>query len=271
MAAPKLPIITPEQRKSGERQLPEQFGEDFRPDLVARAVRAVQSASRQTFGSAPEAGKRHAAWTSKRRRDYRTSYGYGISRVARKIHTRRGSRMHWVGALTPQTVGGRRAHPPKAEKNWEQKINAKERRKAVRSAISATVQRELVKKRGHQIPENYPFILGGAAEDIGKTKDLRSLLVSLGFGNELQRSSVKKVRAGRGKRRGRRYSRKKGLLIVVGGKCPLYRTARNLPGMEVVGVAELNAEILAPGTHAGRATLWTEKAVEVMGTKKMFV
>ena len=127
----KLTIYNTEKNKAGEKQLPVQFGEEYRPDLIQRAVIAFESTARQLYGSNARAGLRKSARTSKRRRDYRTTYGYGISRVARKIFSRRGTRMSWAGASTPQTRGGRRAHPPKSEKILEQKINQKEKQKAV--------------------------------------------------------------------------------------------------------------------------------------------
>ena len=72
---------------------------------------------------------KQSAKLSKRRRAYRGSYGFGISRTPRKILSKRGRRLGWVGAVAPNTVGGRRTHPPKAEKIWREEINTKERRK----------------------------------------------------------------------------------------------------------------------------------------------
>ena len=40
------------------------------------------------------------------------------------------------------------------------------------------------------------------------------------------------------------------------------RAARNLAGADVATAREVNAEDLAPGTHAGRLTVWTESAIE---------
>ncbi len=125
----KLNIISTSKEKKKEIDLPSQFNEEVRPDVISRAVLAIQSNKRQPYGASPEAGKRASAEISRRRHDYRGSYGHGISRVPRKILTRRGTRMYWVGAFAPGTVGGRRAHPPKVEKNYSQKINKKERRK----------------------------------------------------------------------------------------------------------------------------------------------
>jgi large subunit ribosomal protein L4e len=59
--------------------------------------------------------------------------------------------------------------------------------------------------------------------------------------------------------RGRRYKQRKSLLIVTGGT-PL-RAARNLAGVDVVTVDQLNVEHLAPGMLAGRLTIWTESAM----------
>ena len=270
--AVKIPVFSLEKKKMSERAMPPQFTEAYRPDLIRRAVVALQSAARQRYGAFPEAGKRPSAETSKRRHDYRGTYGQGISRVKRKIHSCRGSRMSWVGALTPQTRGGRRAHPPKAEKNYEKKVNKKENRKAIRSAIAATVSRSLVAKRGHHIPVEYPFIMVAALEQLKMTKDVQAALAALGFADELQRSLVKKIRAGIGKLRGRRYKKKKGLLLVIGNEaCALLKAARNIPGIDVVPVRALNAELLAPGAMPGRVTLWTESALDIMEKEKLFV
>ncbi len=265
----KLPIMTGT-KNVGERELPRQFYEEYRPDLIQRAVLALQSAGRQQYGSSPLAGLRHSSTLSKRRRNYRGSYGFGISRVDRKIHSRRGTRMYWVGTFSPQTVGGRRAHPPKAAKNLREKINKKENRKAIRSAIAATVSKDLVIARGHHIPATYPFIIATALEGLSKTKEIINVLSSLGLAGEMERSSAKKVRRGRGTTRGRRYRRKKGMLIVVGGPCSLQQAARNIPGIDIVDVKALNAELLAPGAMPGRATLWTEHALDVLQKESLF-
>jgi len=42
----------------------------------------------------------------------------------------------------------------------------------------------------------------------------------------------------------------------------LANAASNVPGVEVTTVANLNTEMLAPGTHPGRLTLWTSGAIE---------
>ena len=74
------------------------------------------------------------------------------------------------------------------------------------------------------------------------------------------RKPSRKVRAGRGKMRGRRYKQRKSLLIVTANQ-PL-RAAKNLAGVDVVTVEQLNTELLAPGAQAGRLTVWTEGALQ---------
>ena len=95
-------------------------------------------------------------------------------------------------------------------------------------------------------------------------------MLQLGFKDELQRSLIKKIRAGIGKMRGRKYRRKKGILLVVGGECPLLKAATNIPGIDVVPAQAVNVEFLAPGAMPGRVTLWTEHALETIETEKLF-
>ncbi len=266
----KLKVLSRTGKALKELTLPEQFKEAVRPDLIKRAVLALQSWKRQPYGANPEAGKRHSVKLSKRRRRYRGSYGYGISRVPRKILSRRGTRFNWEGAFAPGTVGGRRAHPPKSWKNWVLKINKKEKRKAVRSAMAATLVKELVQERGHKAPEQYPFIAEPSFEELSKTKEVVDALNKLGFGAELERCSEAKERAGKGNARGRRKRVKKGLLIVTSQGAKVLKAANNIPGVDAVPVNSLNAELLAPGTHPGRITLFTEQAMKELEENKLF-
>src|SRR3989344_7299698 len=170
--------------------LPLQFSEIVNPDLIKIAVLVVQSNKRQRYGAFEEAGKRQATKLSKRRRNYKTSYGHAISRVGRKIMWRRGRQFGWVGAFAPGTVGGRRAHPPKSEKEMSLKINKKERRKAIRSAIAATVSKDHVSVR-HILPKDYPLVMERNIESLKKTKEVRDLMLKLGLEKELDRISTK--------------------------------------------------------------------------------
>jgi large subunit ribosomal protein L4e len=266
----KLKILTIEGTEKGTMEMPEQFSEPARKDLVKRAVLAIQARNRTPYGAFPEAGKRYSAHVSKRRRDYKGTYGIGQSRTPRKVLSRNGTRFNFVGAFAPQTVGGRQSHPPKASKIWATKINELENRKAIRSALASTMVVELVKARGHKVPASYPFILAEEFNNVKKTAELRKSLLKLGFKDELERSSVVKVRAGKGKVRGRKYKTRKGILFVLSKESDLSKSARNIAGSDIVLVKNINVELLAPGTEPGRLTLFTESAVKELSESKLF-
>lgn len=267
----KVKIIDAKKSEKGEIDLPEQFDEPLREDIIKKAVLAIEANMRQPYGAYPKAGMEVSAELSRRRHDYRGSYGHGISRVPRKILSRRGTRFNWAGALAPGTVGGRRAHPPKAEKIWAHKINKKERRLAIRSAIAATADKSVVSRRGHILPEGYPFVIDSDAENIDKASHAKKMLETLGFKEDLERGKKKKIKGGRGKTRGRKYQRRKSLLVVVSDDCKLKKALNNVPGVEIVNVADLNAKVLAPGAVPGRAAVFTKKAIEKMAEKRLFM
>ncbi|MBL7100867.1 MAG: 50S ribosomal protein L4 [Nanoarchaeota archaeon] len=265
----KADVLNVKGEKVKTIDLPGQFDEEIRPDIIKRAVLVMQANKRQPYGANPRAGKRASANLSRRRRKYRGSYGHGISRVPRKIMTRRGTSLFWVGAVAPGMVGGRRAHPPKAEKIWLQKINIKERRLAIRSALAATCIKELVEKRGHLF-KNVPIVVESGFENLKKTKEVITALTSLDLKKELERASVKKIRSGKGKSRGRKYKARKGPLIVVSQKCELQKSAKNIPGINISIIGSINAELLAPGSEPGRLTIFTDKAIEKLAKEKLF-
>jgi len=254
-------------------KLPEQFNEEYRPDVIKRAVLAIQTHKIQPTAPKVHAGNFFSTYLSKRRHEYKSTYGSGRSRTPRKVMSKKGSRLNFMGAGVPQTVGGRIAHPPKIEKIWAEKINDKERRKAIRSAIAATAVKKIVEMRGHRVGniKEFPLIIENKAEELAKTKDVLNVLIKLGLEHELERISERKVRAGKGKMRGRKYKTKVGPLFIVSKKCKLLESAKNIMGVDAVDVRKLNAELLAPGTQAGRLTIWSEAALKELGEKKLFM
>lgn len=249
-------------------ELPEQFNERVRPDIMKRAVLSIQSKNRQAYGSAPEAGLQHVTRWKKRNNAYRTQKGRGRARTPRKITFRRGTQLFGPGAEAPNTRGGRRAHGPKAEKDWDEEINNKERRKAIRSGIAASSDIELVSER-HVYDGELPIVEN--IEDIDTTSELEEVLEDLGLEEELERASEKKVRAGRGTSRGRKYQRKVGPLLVVSEDKGVFQAAGNLPGVDIVRVENLNAELLAPGAQPGRLIVWSKGALEKLEEEKLFI
>jgi len=253
-------------------ELPIQFDEEYRPDIIRRAFMAVRTSKRQAYGSKKGAGMRQSAKLSRRRRDFKGAYGKGISRVPRKTLTRRGTQFYWIGANSPNTVGGMRSHPPKAEKIWLEEINIKERRKAIRSALAATMNKEIVMQRGHKIKNIFPFIIDSKIENINKTKDVINFLEKVGLHEEIKRTNEVKIRSGAGKKRGRKYKGKRGILFILSKyNCNLAKSARNIEGCDVAAVNNINAEILAPGGNSSRLCIWSETAIEKLAKERLFL
>ncbi len=250
--------------EKGAVKLPRVFETKVREDLIRRAVLAIQSWRRQPYGADKLAGKRTSAHYHGRRDERWSMMGRGMSRLPR-IHGDVGY-LVWRARFAPQAVKGRKAHPPKPEKKWEQKINKKELMLAFKSALAASTVKDLVQKRGHRYDGPVPLVVEDEFENLKKAKDVEKVLKTLGLEKELERTKKKKIRSGKGKRRGRKYRKKKGPLIIVSGECDLLKAARNIPGVDVVTVDELkndmNVELLAPGAHPGRLLIITKSALE---------
>ena len=222
------------------------FDEPYRPDLIKKAVLASQANRQQPYGPHMYAGLRTSAegWGP----------GRGVSRVAR---LKNGSK----AARIPQAVKGREAHPPKPEADRTEKINDKERSKAIRSAIAATGDNQLVQNRGHKFQAQLPLIVVDELSSLTKTKDVRSFMEAVRVWDDIERAKDKTIRAGKGKLRGRKYKNTKSILIVTDEDKGFGKAARNLAGVDIVTSDQLNTELLAPGTSGGRLTIYTESAI----------
>lgn len=160
-------------------------------------------------------------------------------------------------------------------RRWHRKTNTTQKRHAVAAAISASGVPALVMARGHRIDEvpEMPLVVSDAANKIEKTKDAVALLKALGCEDEMTKSKdSKKVRAGRGKARNRRYVMRKGPLIVHNltkeeeSQGPsLVKSFRNIPGVDISHVDRLNLLQLAPGGTFGRFVIYTESAAKRLG------
>jgi large subunit ribosomal protein L4e len=233
---------------AGTLDLPDVFSEPVRPDLVKRAVLAAQANRTQKHGSDEYAGLRTSAES------------HGSGRGMAHIPKTEGR-----GARVPQTVGGRKAHPPKAEKDPGLDVNDKERKAAVRSAIAATTDADAVAERGHAFDDDteLPLVVSDDFEDLVKTQDVVEFLEAVGVHADIDRADDgRNVRAGQGTLRGRKYQEPSSLLVVTSSETGPSKAARNLAGVDVATGREVNAEDLAPGAEPGRLTLWTESAVE---------
>jgi len=255
-------------------ELPSPFTSQIREDLVRSAVHASRANRRQSYGHrehdgkrAPQPGMKHSVeWWGK---------GRGVSRIMRKAGQK-------TGAQNPHTRGGRRAHGPKVDKEWSQKINSREKKIARDSAIAASCDSSCVSSRGHKFDEGlrFPIIIDGYVESRGgsdekydieaipnqySTRKFVAMMDGLGVSEDLARSKDgRTIRAGKGTMRGRKYRTPKSILLVVAQKGGLEKAARNLPGVDVVAAKDLCAEDLAPGGDMGRLTVWTKSAIEAL-------
>lgn len=235
----------------GKATLPNVFTTPLRPDIIKRTVLALQSSRLQPQGRDPMAGKRTSAESR--------GTGMGIARVPRVKGG--GGR----AAFAPSTVGGRQPHPPRSEKKIVKRVPKKEARLALLSAVAATASKDAVVSRGHRIEDipEIPLIVTDSIEELTKASELETALTNLGVLSDIYRvKNSRKIRAGKGKRRGRKMKQAIGPLIVVAENKGIFDAAGNLPGVDVVMVRNLNVELLAPGTHPGRLTLWTNGAIE---------
>ncbi len=242
-----VPVIYLDDGKKGEVSLPNIFSTPIRPSIIKKAVIAQQSHGFQPQGRDPMAGKRTSAesWGT----------GRGVARIPRQKGSSR-------AAFGVSIVGGHAAFPPKSEKKIKKEINKKERRLAIKSGIAATADREIVANRGHSVETvtQFPLVVGDEVQSISKTNDVKILFEKLGVWPDVKRADRKKIRPGRGKTRGRKKKIGKGPLIVIQEDMGISNAARNLPGVDIVNIQNLNAELLAPGAHPGRLVIWTESA-----------
>jgi large subunit ribosomal protein L4e len=254
MAQKTAEIFDLQGKATGKVALPAVFQTPIRPDVIKRAVLAIQSNRLQPQGRDPMAGKKTTA----------ESRGTG-SAIARVPRMKGGGR----AAFAPSTVKGRQPHPPRSEKIIVKNIPKKEAKLALTSAIAATAEKEYVAGRGHKIDGvvGLPLIIDNAFEALTKAQEVEEIFSKLGFDAEFTRvRDSRNVRAGKGKHRGRKMKQAVGPLIVVVDGKNLINAASNLPGVEVTTVTNLNTEMLAPGTHPGRLTVWTNGAIEKLST-----
>jgi len=261
----KANIIGIDGTAKGSIELPSVFETEYKPKLIQRAALALQTTKKQPKGNDQRAGKKNTA-------DY---FGYrGVPAYRRGInveHARlprmrnRGAVLYGRVAYVPQAVGGHRAHGLKSWETIVEKINKKERKLALKSAIAATTIKELVAKR-FVFDVALPIIIEDKFESVAKTAEVVEALSKVGVGKDLENAKSKiRKRAGRGKSRGRVWKAKKSVLIVTGKNSLVLRAARNLPGVDTVTVKSLNVDLLAPGAEAGRLVVWTKSAVEELG------
>ncbi len=203
---------------AGTVEVPEAFTTPYRPDIIKKAVLAAAANGRQPYGPGARSGMRHA-----------------VSFRGKGTGSARNQRIHGLGKAgeSPNNVSGRRAHPPVPERIWAQKINKKEAKIARASALAATGCADCVKARGHQFDDSvsFPIVVEDALNDVKATSEVIEVLEKIGVGYDLDRAKEgRKIRAGRGTMRNRKYRTPISVLIVVADderNAPIFKSAAN--------------------------------------------
>jgi len=251
--------------KAGTVPMPTVLTTPLRPDLVRYIHTGVSKNKRQAYAVYAKAGYETAA----------ESWGTGraVARVPRVPGG--GTHRSGQGAFGNMCRGGGMFCPTKTWRRWHRRVNVTQKRHAVVSALAASTLPPLVMARGHKIGEvaELPLVVSDGAEALTKTKAALELLKDLGCSEELKKvTDSKKVRSGQGKMRNRRYTMRRGPLVIYKEDGGIVRALRNIPGVETASVDSLNLLQLAPGGNFGRFVIWTEGAFkklnEIYGTLK---
>lgn len=248
--------------KDSEVELPIIFSTPYRKELIHKAFTNLTSHKFQRQGRKPMAGMDVVADSN----DPPT--GQGVSRVARMQGG--GGGRQGQGAEVASTRGGRQAHPPIVEKVIYKKLNKKENKLALCSAIAATAKKDLVEARGHKIEgiESFPIIVSDDIESVSKASEIRKIISSLKLSQDVERLNARKPRSGQSRLRGRTKKVGKSVLFVTADSSNLSKATGALPGVEVRSVKQLSVLDLAPGSDPIRLTVYSKSAIEEIGKIK---
>jgi len=244
--------------KSGTLAMPWVLTSPLRPDLVRVIHSNMSKNTRQAVSVGAKVGYETAAES------------WGTGRAVARVPRAPGGGTHRAGqgAFGNMCRGGGMFNPTKTWRRWHRRVNVTQKRHAVATALAASSLPPLVMARGHRIGQvsELPLVVTDGLESITKTKQAVEVLKKLGCSEELQRIiDSKKIRAGKGKARNRRYVMRKGPLVVYNEDNGIVRACRNIPGVETANVTRLNLLRLAPGGHFGRFVIWTEGAFKKLG------
>jgi len=240
-------------------QLPAVFKAPIRPDIVSYVHDQLSKNRRHPFAVSEKAGMQTSAES------------WGTGRAVARIPRVRGGGTHrsGQGAFGNMCRGGRMFAPTKTWRRWHRKVNIKQRRYAIVSAIAATGIPALVMAKGHRIEETseVPLVLSDKVEECKKTKDAVRILKKTSAWKDIEKVyATKRFRAGKGKMRNRRRVMKKGPLVIYNTDSGITKAFRNIPGVTLLNVAKLNLLKMAPGGHLGRFCIWTESAFKRLDT-----
>jgi large subunit ribosomal protein L4e len=238
--------------------LPAVFQTPYRPEVIQKVYNNLNSYTFQRQGRYPAAGQMVSAESR--------NTGLGIARIARA----RGEGFPRAGqaAGVASVRHGRLAHPPVSWKNIYKKVNKKEKLLALCSAIAATTNSELIKRRGHKIKDEIqlPIVVSNEIESVVKSKDLEKILFNLGLEEDLKRTFIRRNKSYHKNSINRRSALS--VLILVGNDEKIGRLSNSLPGITVKSVKSVSVLDLAPGSKPVRLTIFSENAIKELTNLK---
>jgi len=258
-ARPLVSVFSLSGDKSGETTLPAVMMAPLRPDIVQFVHTNINKNKRQAYAVSIRAGKQVSA----------SSWGTGraVARIPRVGGG--GTSRSGQGAFGNMCRGGRMFAPTKTWRKWHKKVNIGQKRYAVASALAASAIPALVMARGHVVDEvpEVPLVLDTSIESTKKTSAAKDILSAVGALDDVEKAGdSKKIRAGKGKMRNRRYTMRRGPLVIYAANDGIELAFRNLPGVELCCVDRLNLLQLAPGGHMGRFCVWSQAALDKLDT-----
>lgn len=251
----KANILNLDGKKSEDIDLPNVFNTKLNANLIHKAYINLESHGFQKHATHPTAGQDVVADSN----DPPT--GRGIARIAR-MKGGGGGRQGQAGEVAG-IRGGRQAHRPYVNKVIYKKINKKENKLALCSAIAATTSKELIKKRGHKIDgiSNFPIIVTDDIENISNTSKMIKVLDSLNITQDVKRLDNRKKRTGKVALRGRTSKIGKSALFVVSNNEKISNACSSIPGIDTCSAKDLSVLNLAPGGTLIRLTIFSKKAI----------
>ena len=252
----KVSTINLNGTKENEVELPLIFSTPFRKDLILKAFTNLNSHKFQPQGRRPTAGMDVVA----RSNDPPT--GQGRSRIA-KMRGGGGGRQGQAGGVA-SVRGGRQAHPPKVQKVIFKKLNKKENKLALCSAIAATQSKEIIESRGHKIKslKTFPIVISDEIESVTKTKEVLKILDSLHLMQDVNRLKSRRPRTGKSALRGRSTKIGKSVLFVVSNSKKLSHACGSIPGVDVQTAKNLSVLDLAPGGVPIRLVVYSKNSLK---------
>ena len=236
----------------GTAQLPAVFTAPIRSDIVQFVHTNMAKNSRQAYAVNRMSGMKYAA--------HSWGTGRAVARIPRVSGG--GTSVSGRGAFGNMCKGGRMFAPTKIFRRWHRKINLHQKRYAVASALAATALPALLMGRGHKVENiaEVPLVVEDGIQKFEKTKDAVNFLTAIKAIDDINRvNDSKSIRAGRGKIRNRRYTHRRGPMLVLPDSKGT-QAFRNIFGLDIANVTALNLLHLAPGGHLGRFLIWTQSA-----------